>query len=125
MESIFAGSWISGVEKVDVKLSLIAFVEDNAHIIYCPALDLSGYGTDEKEAMESFQVVLGEFLLYTTNKKTFFDALRKMGWQIKSKSKPFIPPSLSKLLDENENFSRIFNDHSFKKFDRKISIPAL
>ena len=35
---------------VDVSVSVTSFIDDNTHIIYCPALDLSGYGIDETDA---------------------------------------------------------------------------
>jgi hypothetical protein len=39
---------------INVKVAVISFKEDNTHIIYCPALDLSGSGNTESEAKESF-----------------------------------------------------------------------
>ena len=111
--------------QLNVDLSLIEFEEDGSHILYCPALDLAGYGVNEEEAMSSFTICLSEFFHYTQNKGTFFEELRRLGWKIKkTKFSKMTPPPMSKLLDHNENFSRIFNEHSFRKFDKKIEMPV-
>lgn len=113
-------------EKVDVNLPIIIFQEDESHIYYCPALDLCGYGKDENEAFESFKVVLSEYFLYTKNKKTLREDLRKLGWQIRrSLKKRMTPPTMSHLLESNENFNNIFNNHSFRKVETKVRIPAV
>lgn len=122
----FSGIWKSkdGIN-LKVNLSIIAFKEDESLITYCPALDIAGYGISETESIESFQHVLGEFLLYTTRKGTFIPELRRLGWAIKnSKRKPMLPPDMSELLQNNENFHRIFNNHDFRKFDYQVEMPS-
>ena len=109
--------------QMKVHLSMIAFEEDNAHIIYCPALDLSGYGSDEKEAMKSFTHCFGEFISYTQHKKTFHSELVRLGWKVNEKK--CTAPPMSELLSNNENFSRIFDKHSFRKFDKSVEMPIL
>lgn len=122
----FSGKWTSGKSLIEVNLPVIMFEEDGTQIVYCPALDLSGYGTSDPEALNSFQIALGEFFLYTTNKKTLQQTLQEMGWIIKkSKVKPIIPPSLSSLLETNDNFQRIFDNYPFRKVDQSFNIPAL
>ena len=111
-------------KQFSVNLSLISFEEDGSEIVYCPALDVVGYGKDETEAMNSFVLSLEEFFRYTTHKKTFITELKKLGWIVKkSHIKPMIPPPMSDLLTSNENFSRIFNNHAFRKFDKSIAMP--
>ena len=58
------GEWFFGKKLIKVNLSLIEFEEDGCQIVYCPALDVSGYGKSEYEAMKSFTVSLGEFFHY-------------------------------------------------------------
>jgi hypothetical protein len=119
-----SGQWVSGKKQIKVNLALIEFEEDGSRIVYCPALDVSGYGKTEAEAMSSFSISLGEFFHYTTNKKTLASELKLMGWVIrKSKNKPMIPPPMSHLLKSNDNFNRIFNEHSFRKFDQAFDLP--
>ncbi len=45
-------------------VSLNVFMEDKAFIVYCPGIDLSGYGNTKKQALESFEIVYNEFLKY-------------------------------------------------------------
>jgi len=40
---------------------------------------LSGYGANEDEANNSFEVTLGEYFRYTVNKNTLAADLKKMG----------------------------------------------
>lgn len=110
---------------VTVNVPVISFKEDNAQIIYCPALDLSGSGNNETEARESFSIVVTEYLNYTTHKGTLWTDLKKLGWIIKkNKKKHAAPPPMSELLENNEEFSRIFDNYPYKKFDTGVSLPA-
>lgn len=69
---------------IKVKLLLISFIDENGiYIVYSPHLDLSGYGKNEKEAQESFDINLEEFIDYTIKKKTLSNVLKKLGWQVK------------------------------------------
>jgi hypothetical protein len=120
----FSGKYNFPGKQLHVSLSFIEFTEDNNTILYCPALDLSGYGKDVEEAKNSFEIVLEEFLRYTMNKKTFLKELKNLGWKVKSESKPFIPPPMTYLLRKNEYFSHVFNQNSFKKYDQQVAIPV-
>ncbi len=119
-----SGQWVSGKSRIKVNLSLIQFEEDGTQIVYCPALDVCGYGITETEAMNSFTISLGEFFQYTTHKNTLESELKNMGWLVnKGKNKPMSPPPMSHLLESNDNFSRIFNSHPFRKFDQAFDLP--
>jgi len=100
------------------------FSEDNTKIMYCPALEVSGYGKSDPEARESFETSLDQFLEYTILKKTLSSELEKLGWKLHDKHKPAYPPTMQQLLEKNENFNRIFNDHPFKKIDEQFEIPV-
>lgn len=118
------GHWASGKNEIECTLPLIIFEEDNSIIAFCPALDLSGYGTTEAEANHSFEETLSEYFRYTVNKKTLAADLEKHGWKIKKNlhKKP-IPPSMGQLLESNEDFKRIFNTYDFHKRNKTINIP--
>ncbi len=81
-EGIIQGEWTTANRSIKVSLSMIVFQESDTFITYCPALDLSGYGNTEKEAYESFHIVLSEYFLYTTRKMTLADDLHQHGWFI-------------------------------------------
>jgi hypothetical protein len=106
-------------------LDIIIFKEGESIIVYCPPLDLNGYGHSESEAQESFKTVLSEYFRYTLNKDTLKADLLKMGWKIRSRFKPMEPPTLQRVLKENENFSRIFNSYDFRKTVTQVELPAI
>jgi hypothetical protein len=126
MKSLNIESGLSNKKRgITVNVPVLSFKEDNAHIIYCPALDLSGSGNTLSEARESFVTVVTEYLDYTTHKGTLWTDLKKLGWTIqKNKKKPATPPPMSELLESNDEFSRIFDNYSYKKFDTGVSLPA-
>jgi hypothetical protein len=108
-----------------VKLPVLSFRDESAHIIYCPALDMNGSGNTELQAKDSFAIAVSEYLDYTTNKGTLFTDLKKLGWTVhKNKNKLASPPPMSELLENNEEFSRIFDNYPYKKFDTGVSLPA-
>ena len=116
---------LSGKANITVKVPELSFKEDDAHIIYCPALDLNGSGNTESEAKESFVITVAEYLNYTTRKGTLWTDLKKLGWTIqKNKKKPASPPPMSELLEKNDEFSRIFDNYSYRKFDTGLKLPA-
>lgn len=110
--------------KIDVKLSLIQFVEDGIYQVYSPALDLTGYGKTPDEAMASFKETSNEFLHYTTKKGTIYGELKKLGWNIKNKKK-VSSPSLIDLLNKNKYLADIFEDKQYTKIDQSVDIPVL
>jgi len=115
-----------GFHRFDVLLDLITFKENNTTIVYCPPLEVYGYGVDENEANESFKISLTEFFKYCTNKNTLRLELKRLGWQLKkSKTKPMIPPTITELLSSNNNLSRIYNNYDFRKTATNVSIPEV
>lgn len=115
-----------GQHLFNVSLDLIIFKEDDTSIVYCPPLEVYGYGADENEARESFRISLEEFFRYCTNKNTLRTELKRLGWQMKrSKLKPMVPPPITELLSTNENLSRIYNNFDFRKTATNVSIPAV
>lgn len=114
--------------KIETNLSLLSFKEDKTHIVYSPALDLSGYGYSETEAKKSFMEALGEFFRYSTNKETLVKELKRLGWKITGtvkKPKISSPPDLSYLISSNEELEKLLTEKEFTKFNKKVSIPEL
>lgn len=121
----FSGEWSKPGRKVQVNVPLIVFEEDGQQIAFCPALDLLGYGNSEQEAIQTFSISLGEYLLYTTNKGILGTDLKAHGWTVKkSLKKPMIPQDMGFLLSSNEEFSRVFNTHEYRKLNHSIELPA-
>jgi len=124
MKGIFTGKLRSDEHIVTVRVPIIQFEEDNNQIIYCPALEVTGYGNSEDEAKEAFEISLSEFFKYTLHKRTLYNEMRRLGWKVKKSMSKAHPPSMSKLLEENDNFNRIFNQYAFRKYDEQIEIPV-
>jgi hypothetical protein len=111
---------MSNISVKSTKLSLIAYKDDEAYYSYCPALDLIGYGNNEQEAQQSFEIVLEEYLRYTTENNTLIADLKEHGWKITGKTKNLMPPKMSELLQKNNDLDDIFNKYDFNKY----SIPV-
>jgi hypothetical protein len=121
-----SGRWVEEINKIECTLPLIVFQEDNSFISYCPALDLSGYGETELDANKSFEEVLSEYFKYTVHKNTLTEDLKKRGWTIRKNTRKCpIPPTMGQLLENNEDFKRIFNNNEFHKTNRTFKIPEL
>ncbi len=66
---------------IDVSLPLTLFVEDHIHYAYCAALEILGYGYTEREAMQSFEVMLREIIHDAVSKGNWEALLLRYGWQ--------------------------------------------
>jgi hypothetical protein len=85
---------------MDVELPLFLFKDEKSHVVYSPALDLSGYGDTEEEAKKSFQIVVEESIKYAMGKRTLEDTLQKLGWTIaQGHPKKYIPPDFASPVE--------------------------
>lgn len=113
--------------EVQAKVQLITFTENEICFCYCPQLDTTGYGHNEQEAFDSFNIVIKEFFNYTTNKKTLGKILENLGWKIKkgSTKKPtnMISPTWQNLLEKNPTLEDI-TKKEFKVSNHSVGIPA-
>ncbi|MBL7811403.1 MAG: hypothetical protein JNL57_04185 [Bacteroidetes bacterium] len=116
------GTFKDGKNTIQLKIPVWLFEDDGTWVAYCPLLDLSGYANDELAAMESFKVVLGEFLSYTVHKKTLEKVLNDLGWTKLKKSK-IIAPSIYDILSKNENAREIAENYPFTQSFEDIRIP--
>jgi glutaredoxin len=64
---------------VNVQIQLMK--EGNTIIVYCPALDLCGYGKTADEAKKDFDVAFKIFVKETTEHGTLEKALEELGWK--------------------------------------------
>ena len=97
-------------ESIQFSIDLIEYMEDDIYYVYSPALDLVGYGINEKEALSSWEVVLEEYLTYSVNEKTLITDLEKHGWQIAPGQNKIISPTLTWLLQHNPDLNNIYNN---------------
>ena len=99
------------------------FEEDGVQIAYIPVLDISGYGKTEQEAKDSLEVSLSEYFSYTIRKNTFIEDLKAHGWTIKKKTKPYIAPELTDILNRNEYLHNIVNSRPYKMDRMDVNMP--
>ena|SRR5215469_2598851 len=110
-------------EKIEVRLDMIDFQENGIFFTYAPALDLSGYGRSQDEAHRSFDIVLQEYISFTTSQKTLTEDLVRHGWYITDQH--INPPSLTWLLENNEQAKEVYNSHDFSKSTKPVRVPLV
>ena len=109
----------------EVSIPLLVFKEDTVHIVYAPALDLSGYGESEKEAMTSFELVLEEFFNYTSAHKTLLSELGRLGWKnIGPDQANLTPPTITEMAKLTEDFDSIFEVRHPTVAYHSVRIPS-
>ena len=123
---LITGSYnYSDKQGVQVQLSLYVFEEGEHTIVYCPALDISGYGSNEDAAQDDFKAVMTEYFRYIIQKKTVREDLTRMGWTVKkSLHKKMTPPTDEEVMKMNESFSELMKTNPIKRLSEPIQIPA-
>ena len=107
-------------------MQFIAFEEDAVKILYCPSLELNGYGNTAAEAMKSLQITLSEYFEHCLNKGTLKDDLQIHDWTVqKGTRKQITSPILSDLLGDNELFADEFNTKDYRKFNYEVFMPVV
>ncbi|MDD3688379.1 MAG: hypothetical protein PHE56_16665, partial [Bacteroidales bacterium] len=96
--------------------------ESGIFFAYAPALDITGYGNSAKEAMSSLDITMTEFLNYTHTKKTIYDELEKLGWNVNRRKKRSNAPDVEELIEDNETFRDLLNNHHVKDFEKQYGL---
>ena len=118
-----SGKWQEGANSVKLNLPVMIFEEEGSKIAYIPVLDLSGYGNNEREAVDSLKIVLDDYFSYTTRKKTLVEDLKKHGWIIKKTSKPFVAPDITDILNKNKYLHEIVNTRPYRMDRMAVNVP--
>lgn len=108
--------------RVEIRLELIAWADDNLYFQYAPALDLTGYGNSTEEAARSFKIQLDEFVSYTLNKGTVYDELERLGWTVNKKRKRVVVPEESVLLADNETYRNLITMQGINKSSTNLEL---
>jgi len=104
-------------DAIQIEVPILCFVEDGIHFVNVPALDITGYGGNEKEAKESLNIMLKEFFDYAARNKTLDSELKKLGWEK-------MPPPLMTSLQQNSQLQNIINSKSFRRDKMDMQVPA-
>jgi hypothetical protein len=114
--------------KVKANIVLFSFKEESNYIVYSPHLDVTGYGIDEQEAINSFNHCLAVFLDYTVNKKTLHEELIHLGWELKKgttkKPKKINAPSWGDLIKNNASLEDLLSKHNLTTTQKEVAIPV-
>jgi hypothetical protein len=110
-----------GKKKIELNIATFSWQEDSVFYVYCPALDLTGYGSTSEEAKKSFDYILEEFVVYTHNKKTIFKELEKLGWAVNKHKMKVVAPDFEELLTDNEHFNNLYKSKSLIKDSSSIN----
>lgn len=73
---------------LSAQLSVLFYEEDGIHYAYCAALDILGYGYTEKEAKDSFEVMVRETLADAVSNGTLVALLQSCGWNNSDSHQP-------------------------------------
>lgn len=117
------GQWKKGGKTVKMDLPVMVFEEDGIQIAYIPVLDISGYGETEEDATSSLKTAVDEYFTYTINKNTLIQDLRAHGWTVQKKTKPFIAPEITDLINKNEYLHDIVNSKPYSMKRIPVNIP--
>ena len=110
---------------ISAHLDLYSFLDKNIHILYCPALDMSGYGETEEDAQKSFEEVFTTSMAYMVNKNSLHDDLKKHGWNIRGKkSHDLKSPKFEDMYKTNKEFKDIIDNKPYQKIYKDVCIPV-
>ncbi|KAA6318050.1 hypothetical protein EZS27_031887 [termite gut metagenome] len=114
----------SNGRRLKAQLELYKFKEDNACIVYCPAMDLSAFGETYEEAKKEFQEIFTTHIEYCIQKNTLIKDLRNHGWVIKSKNQRKIKaPTTEILLGRNDTLKDIIYNKNYEKISEYVEMP--
>jgi hypothetical protein len=82
------------IAQLEGNLSLSFFKQDDCVVAYSPALDLSTYGSNEKEAEKNFAEALDVFLGEFKDSRELEQVLVSLGWT-KNKATAWQPPQVT------------------------------
>ena len=97
-----------------LKTEVMNFKEEGVCFSYLPALDISGYGNNYKEADALLEAVLKEFIGKAGTKSDLLATLNRMGWK-KSKNGVLHAPLMADLIKHSEPIRHILEIDFSKK----------
>lgn len=110
---------------VELKLSVFVYLDQNhpdgdVYVAYCPELDLAGSGHGEKEARDSFEWVMKDYLDDMLSQGTLESDLIQHGWK-KAKNGEIKEPSWPTLM-RSRRMSDIFRQERFTKYSMPFTV---
>lgn len=107
-------------KKVEARLDVFCFENDGCRICYAPALDLAGYGLNDQEAEDSFQITFNEFIGDIVKNDKVDSVLSSLGWKLMKRS--VLAPDMTNILMTNKTLQGIFNMTNYVKSSQNLSV---
>lgn len=111
---------IGGVS-LNTMLEVVFFREQPYTIAYCPALDISAAGNNQKQAKEEFAQVFAEYAEDCIKNNTLREDLSAHGWVIKDGT--YNAPAMTQMLIGNDTLRDIVDNKDYSK--QVVAIPQV
>ncbi len=109
--------------KVSLGLEVIIFKEEKQFIAYCPALELSAYGDNDKDVRIAFEETLNIFLDYTAKKGTLEKELIRIGWKKQPRKRhEFLPPEIEELKNSDPYLNEIITTKKTNTIHQDLAV---
>ncbi|MGN0235866.1 MAG: hypothetical protein ACI4BD_06110 [Paludibacteraceae bacterium] len=100
-------------------LDVVFFRENETTVAYCPALDLSAYGNNQKEAKQEFAQSFYEYSSYCIDNDTLEKDLLAHGWTMKDGK--LQEPAMDYMIRKNETLRDIVNNKNYRKLTIRVN----
>lgn len=107
---------------IKIEVPVVFFTDEGIFYAFIPALDITGYGNNEKEARHSLMIMFDEFIKYTTENHTLISELERLGWKKEPKVES---PKISDLLPQNDQLKDAIDNKAARIERMDIDLPAL
>jgi hypothetical protein len=103
-------------------LSTITFKEGDSFVVFCPELELTGYGVNPDDAKESFDSSLAIYLEYALDHKTLTEDLLNHGWTLSRFPRiSYIPPNAE---ENRKKIKKLLGVRPFQEKQELIVLPV-
>jgi len=108
-------------------LPVYEFEEDGVFFVYAPSLDITGYDTTPEGARKSFDIILREFVKFTTSNGTLVKELKRLGWKVKSRKKGLLvtAPPIVDLLRSNRQFKNLLENKDYHTTRKSVDLDLV
>jgi uncharacterized protein Usg len=119
------GRFAVGKSDVTFSLGLLVYEQEGYKVLYCPELQMTGYGKTTEEAENDLADVIHLNVTYMVNKKTLDKVFKRYGWIVKKSNgaKTFLPPNPMNIIEHNPDYREVLErKHEWKSY--KVAIPV-
>ena len=109
---------------IKLPVSILKYQDKKLFHVYCPELNLVGYGKTETEAEKTFKIVSEEYFRYAEENGTLFADLSEFGWTGIDSPGSVTPPSWMNIYRSDEVFREIVSDYDYTKTRIEIKLKT-